>query len=75
MSAPSALHESRVDCLRTLATLAGCAGGFGGRLPDGARPDVVRYAADRRLLFVADAKDTESPGCAATRMRLAAYVG
>jgi hypothetical protein len=75
VSPPSIPHERRVEFLKTLAALAGCTGGVGGRLPDGSRPDVVRYAVGRRLLFVADAKHSETPGCAATRARLAAYMG
>lgn len=72
--APTPEHEARAAFLRSLATLAGCAGGLGAQLPDGLRPDVVRYAVGRRWIFLGDAKATETPRCSATRDRLAAYL-
>lgn len=44
-----------------------------GQLPDGCQPDVLRGNLARRLLFLGDAKDTETPGCRATQMRLHRY--
>jgi hypothetical protein len=67
------LHDERSAFLRDLATLIGCRGQVD-VLPDGHRPDVLRYNIERGLLFVGDAKDTETPGCAATRERLRYYV-
>lgn len=71
---PTEAHERRATFLCSLAMLAGCTGSMGGQFPDGCRPDVIRYAAGRRLVFLGDAKDTETPGCRATRARLAAYL-
>lgn len=71
MSAPSALHESRVDLLEDLATLAGYS------LPVDAwfaeRPDVVRLHRARPALLAGDAKATESPKNGSTRTRLSHY--
>ncbi len=57
--------------LDTLAALAGYTepASFGWRL----RPDVVRACPRTGALFVGDAKDTETPGCTATRARLRWY--
>lgn len=65
------MHESRVCDLETLAALAGYTEpvAFGWRL----RPDVVRACPCNGALFIGDAKDTETPGCAATRARLRWY--
>lgn len=70
---PSA-HELRVRFLDTMAVLAGCNESLGAQLPDGRRPDVMRVDASRGLLFIGDAKDTESSGCTATRARLREYL-
>lgn len=72
MSAPSVAHESRVRDLETLATLAGFAAplAFAWRL----RPDVARVCPRSGAVFLGDAKDTETPGCDATRARLRWYV-
>lgn len=68
----SAVHERRVGVLTTLGALAGCRAAA--RLDPGLSPDVV--AADHRLrvLFVGDAKATETAGCAATARRLRRYL-
>lgn len=71
MSAPGEQHEARVALLDACAVLTGhvtpC------RLAAGEVPDVVRADVRHRRLFVADAKATETPGCAATRERMHAY--
>lgn len=69
---PSA-HELRVRFLDSMAVLAGCSESLGAQLPDGRRPDVMRVDTLRGLLFMGDAKDTESPRCTATRARLREY--
>lgn len=72
MSAPSPAHELRVRELESLATLSGITGAV--QLGLLAEPDVVRVDLGRRLLFVGDAKETETPGNRRTRSRLASYV-
>jgi hypothetical protein len=52
----------------------GCADSFPCALPDGRRPDVIAFGPGRRLVFIGDAKDTETPGCVATWTRLRAYL-
>lgn len=74
MSRPSDAHERRAAALATLAALAGCRQGLRSALPDGCRPDVLRYSSAKRLLFIGDAKATETPGCRATRARLRRYL-
>lgn len=74
MSGGSA-HAEREEFLRNLASLVGCPCGIGGCFPDGSRPDVLRIGVKRRLLFLGDAKDSETPGCAATSDRLRGYMG
>ena len=71
MSAPSAIHERRVEYIDAIAVLAG----YTVRVVLGAGldPDVARFDPRRRRLLVADAKATEKPGCRDTRMRLHAY--
>lgn len=68
------VHERRVEFLDTLAILVGCEGTLGGELPDGRRPDVIRYTPERRVLFIGDAKHWESPGNRETQARLLSYV-
>ena len=67
-------HESRVEFLDALAVLMGCEGALGGELPDGRRPDVLRFDQGRRVLFVGDAKHSESPGNRETQARLHRYL-
>ncbi len=67
-------HDQKVTFLDTLAVLLGCTEGVGGEFPDGRRPDVLRIDADRGVLFIGDAKETESPGCQASLARLLSYL-
>ncbi|MFC1678653.1 hypothetical protein ACFL2T_00335 [Elusimicrobiota bacterium] len=67
-------HDRRVAELKTLGALLGCHEDIGNQLPDGRRPDVVRLSHSKRLLFIGDAKDTESPGSRASQARLEAYL-
>jgi hypothetical protein len=71
MGSPTPEHESRVDELRTLATLAGFTVDV--RLPWRLRPDVARLSARTLRLLVGDAKHTEDPDCDATLHRLRWY--
>lgn len=72
MSAPSLLHEGRVQVLGDLADLAGytveinCYAGL--------RPDVTRLHYSAPAIMVADAKATEQPDDAPTRARLLRYL-
>lgn len=67
-------HEERVRFLHTLAIMLGCRRGIGGQLPDGRRPDVVRLDIEHGVLFLGEAKDTETHGNLETRSRLRAYL-
>ena len=67
-------HDRRTDFLDTLAVLLGCRRYLGPILPDGLRPDVLRYGLDQDTLFIGDAKDTETPGNSATSSRLLGYL-
>lgn len=67
-------HGRRVEFLDSLAILMGCEGALGGELPDGRRPDVLRYDLERRRLFVGDGKHSESPGNKETQARLQRYL-
>lgn len=69
-----AAHEYRVGLLDTLAQLTGCHESFGGEFPDGSRPDVLKIDSRRGLLFIGDAKNTESPQNRDTQARLQRYV-
>lgn len=66
-------HDRRVAFLASLATLVGCTGHVP-YLPDGRRPDVLAIDVRRRLLFVGEGKDSESPHCRATQARLQRYL-
>ena len=59
---------------RTLAALMHCNETFGDELPDGRRPDVLRTDPRLTVLFVGDAKNTESPGNVQTQARLLGYL-
>ena len=69
-----AVHEYRVQFLNTLAMLLGCKETFGTEFPDGKRPDVLRVDSKGGVLFIGDAKNTESPKCQATQARLLEYL-
>ena len=70
---PGPKHEERRRTLDALAILGGCREPLLPFFPDGRRPDVLRFDRARRHLFVGDAKDTETPGCRDTRVRLGLY--
>lgn len=70
---PSLWHEHRRSVLDNIAVLAGYAESPGQQLPDGVRPDVIRINASRRMMFMGDAKHSETPGCTATEERLLSY--
>ncbi len=67
------LHDRRVRFLESLAGLLGCTGQVP-YLPDGRRPDVLAIDTRRRLLFVGEGKDSETPNCRATQARLQRYL-
>jgi hypothetical protein len=71
MTAPSDQHEERVAVLETMALLAGVTQLL--HLPGDGRPDVARISVDGAVVLVADAKDTETPGCSETSRRLRRY--
>jgi hypothetical protein len=66
-------HNTNATLLGDLAILLGCSVDLGGRFPDGKRPDILRAKLDDGILFLGDAKHTETPGCALTRVRLRGY--
>jgi hypothetical protein len=66
-------HDKKVRFLNELAILLGCTRNLSGRFPDGRRPDILRADIQRYILFIGDAKQTETPGCSMTKMRLANY--
>lgn len=68
------LHDEKVRVLSVLAALIGCHETMGGQLPDGRRPDILRISTKDRILFLGDAKHTESPRCTATQARLLTYL-
>ncbi len=68
------MHEKKVAFIETTATLLGCNESILGRLPDGSKPDVLRVRRPQGLLFIGDAKQTETPGTASTRERLLGYL-
>ena len=70
---PYAIHDQMVIFLDSLAVLMGCHETAGLTLPDGRRPDVLRFNKKRRMLFIGDAKHTERPGSLTTLARLHAY--
>ena len=68
------VHDAKAQFLDDLAMLMGCQESIGSRLPDGSRPDVLRINQRNRMLFLGDAKNSETPGCIATRFRLRNYL-
>lgn len=67
-------HRERTELLRSLGVLFGCVQEVPGGFADGTRPDVLRSDAPKAVLFVGEAKDTESPGNTETQLRLLAYL-
>src|SRR5690349_7368217 len=66
-------HQSRVEFLRALVTLAG----YSVRLPcllGGLIPDVLQFSPSSGGLFVGDAKHTESPRDQQMQVRLLRYL-
>lgn len=74
MTRPRSPHDRRAAILDALAVMAGCEGAPPAGAAGSDRPDVLRWSPARRLLFVGDAKDTEGPGRALTRVQLLSYV-
>lgn len=68
------VHNDKVRFLDALAVLMGCKEAIGGALPYGEHPDVVRVDSKHGILFIGDGKNTESPGCTDTRLRLLRYL-
>lgn len=70
---PSTQHEYGRTVLDDIALLTGCTESMGNELPDGRRPDVLRLNIAHRMMFIGDAKHSESPSCLATQARLLGY--
>jgi hypothetical protein len=68
------LHDRNARVLSTLALLLGCHSNFFIELPDGKRPDVLRYDSIKKRLFIGDAKNTETPRNKNTQKRLFSYL-
>lgn len=66
-------HEHYVDILNDVAIMMGFSASLE-ILPDGTRPDVLRFNVATNGVFLGDAKATESPNCVATRLRYQHYV-
>jgi hypothetical protein len=74
-SSPSPEHEERVGFLRGLAELIGCDRCLNGkRFLGEERPDVLAVDRSSKILFLGDAKATETPGNIATLARLTSYL-
>lgn len=69
---PSQIHEDRAAVLSTIATLADFTTTMRG-LPDGSIPDVLQLRPNDGVIFVGDAKATETPGNRETFERLCHY--
>jgi hypothetical protein len=74
-SIPSDEHEERERLLKNLAFLLGCNADIRNFLPDGKCPDVMQLNLGGRVLFIGDAKVSESPTNRATQKRLSSYMG
>jgi len=74
LTAPTRKHETLRDLLEDVAVLAGFCVRVEPPLDSGKRPDVLRVRPRDRLLFLGEAKSTETPGCAETRARLFSYM-
>lgn len=70
---PSTEHENYVEILNDVAMMMGFSASLA-VLPDGTRPDVLRFNFATNGVFLGDAKATESPNCIATRLRYQCYV-
>lgn len=66
-------HASRTAVLETVADLLGYHARPWNELPDGRRPDVLRFRLADEGMFVADAKHSETPGTVSTAQRLRRY--
>src|SRR5579862_1708425 len=71
MTAPSVIHERRLETLDTAAVLAGCL--LTVTIEVGQIPDVARADLGRRRLFIGDAKASETQGNFETLRRLRRY--
>lgn len=69
---PSLVHEERVDLLDQLGRLAGCT--VPSSLGRGLDPDVLLSHPHRRLVFLGEAKHSETPGNGETARRLRRYI-
>lgn len=70
----NSIHDKRVRFLEVLADLIGCHEHIVPGFPDGTMPDVLRKNSRGGMLFVADAKNTETPGNIDTQVRLSNYI-
>jgi|GEM_PF-5470848 len=69
----TSIHGQRVQFLNSLAVLFGCQDLLI-QFPNGRRPDVLRLNRARGVLFIGDAKHSESPQCRSTQARLQEYL-
>lgn len=69
---PSLKHEERVKLLDQLAHLAGCTVAW--PAGSGLSPDVFLASPSRRLVFLGEAKRSETPGNSSTERRLRRYL-
>jgi hypothetical protein len=67
-------HERLVDFLDNMAVMLGCTQTLDSHLPDATRPDVIRLNTQANVLFIGDAKNTESPNSKFTQERLFNYI-
>ena len=65
-------HQSKVSFLETLSELIGCSQTFS--LGDGTIPDVIRINQNQDILFIGDAKESETPGNTTTQRKLNGYL-
>lgn len=67
-------HEARAQTLETLGRLLGCHRDLRFALPDRSLPDVLLASIDGAVAFLGEAKNTETPGCTASRARIRRYI-
>jgi len=67
-------HGERVKLLKNLAHLVGCTIDISRYLPDRKQPDVMLINLKDHMLFIGDAKVTESPSNLTTQHRLKCYM-